>query len=169
MPVGIVATNGGCACILKASGIKPQSKDLKVVELQEGDQEDLIVDLTLEESVEEAAGEEAAACRSSTSRKVMLRAVYVKDVMGALVAPELQGIRKFLPGTYALIKAQGHVDIVLAIDNTSRTHFSGHSSKLEQAVIKIILPGIDSAQQSPCLAIPIFFMEGTPQSMCPSE
>jgi hypothetical protein len=52
------------------------------------------------------------------------------------------------------------VDIVLAVDNTSRQTFGGHSAKLEQGVIKIILPGFDAAQQSPFLAIPIFFMDG---------
>jgi phosphatidylserine/phosphatidylglycerophosphate/cardiolipin synthase-like enzyme len=49
---------------------------------------------------------------------------------------------------------------VLAIDNTSRQNFGGYSKKLEQAVIKIILPGINSAQQSLALAMPVFFMDG---------
>jgi hypothetical protein len=49
---------------------------------------------------------------------------------------------------------------VLAIDNRSRHNFGGHSKKLEQAVIKIVLPDIDSAQRSNALAIPIFFMDG---------
>lgn len=49
---------------------------------------------------------------------------------------------------------------MLAVDNTSRQTFGGQSAKLEQGVIKIILPGLDVAQQSPCLAIPIFFLDG---------
>jgi hypothetical protein len=84
----------------------------------------------------------------------------VKDVMGRIIVPELLTIKEYLPKTYQQIKEAGKVDIVLAIDNTSRSNFAGQSLKLEQAVIKIVLPGIDSAQQSPCLAIPIFFMEG---------
>jgi hypothetical protein len=61
---------------------------------------------------------------------------------------------------YDKIKAAGQVDIVLAMDNTSRQNLGGVGLKLEQAVIKIILPGVPTAQQSPALAIPIFFMDG---------
>jgi transcriptional regulatory protein LevR len=80
--------------------------------------------------------------------------------MGRLVVPELKTIRKYLPETYQKMVEAGAVDIVLAIDNHSRHNFGGHCKKLEQAVIKIVLPDIDSAQQSNALAIPIFFMDG---------
>jgi hypothetical protein len=66
--------------------------------------------------------------------------------MGRLVVSELKTIRKYLPETYEKMVEAGAVDIVLAIDNHSRHNFCGHSKKLEQAVIKIVLPDIDSAQ-----------------------
>jgi hypothetical protein len=79
--------------------------------------------------------------------------------MGRLVVPELNTIRKYLLETYQEMVEAGAVDIVLAIDNHSLHNFGGHSKKLEQAVIKIALPGIDSAPKSNALAIPIFFMD----------
>jgi hypothetical protein len=95
----------------------------------------------------------------STVPSCARRGAYIKDVMGKLVSPELVTIREILPGCFEIMKNSG-VDIVLAIDNTTRTLFDDWVAKLEQAAIKILLPGIDNAQQSPALAIPIFFIKG---------
>jgi hypothetical protein len=91
--------------------------------------------------------------------------VLVKDVMGRLVVPELQSIRELLPRIYQRMRRAKKVDVVLAIDNSGRQTFAGQSLKLEQAVIKLVLPGIIFAQQSCALAIPILFMEGTETSL----
>jgi hypothetical protein len=144
---------------LSKTGAKLANDDIAVVELDE----DILIALAVDEDEEsgEAAESDAAAEQDTTDfAKSRQRAAYVKDVMNRLVIPELQTIRKHLPQAYAKMKEQCAVDIVVAIDNTSRQQFDGRACKLEQAVINIILPDIDSAQQSPCLAIPIFFMEG---------
>lgn len=134
---------------LEEVGAKLGNDDISVIHL---DQEE-VIDLTL---VEQDSEEVKEVDEEIPQR----RAAFVKDVMGRLVVPELQSIHKFLPRVFARMKKSGKVDIVLAIDNTSRQNFVAMCLKLEQAVIKIILPGIESAQQSPALAIPIFFMEG---------
>jgi hypothetical protein len=81
--------------------------------------------------------------------------------MGRLVTPELQSSHKFLPRVFAEMKQAGKEGIVLAIDNTSRQNFGGVSFKLEQAVIKIVLPGIDSAYSPMPLPSPYFSWRGT--------
>jgi hypothetical protein len=133
-------------CSVSKAGALLADDDLEVIDLQ----------------VHDAAmdGDEADEDTPTVQAKDGLRGVYVKNVMERLVAPELKVIKRYLPECYALMKEQGFVDIVLAVDNHSRTVFSEALCKLEQAVIKILLPGINSAQQSPALAIPIFFMEG---------
>jgi hypothetical protein len=77
-----------------------------------------------------------------------------------LVSRELVNISETMPRReYQHMRANG-VHIVLAIDNTSRQVFSGAAKKLEQGCIKIVIPFVKSAQQSPSSAIPIFFSEG---------
>lgn len=139
---------------LKSDGALLEGDGIAVVELhgEEGD----IVDLTLDDK--EEVVEEGTAV--SESPQTVLRGVFVKNVMGKLIQPELRTIRKLLPRSWRLMLNANCINIVIAIDNTSRQTFSGQTVKLEQAVLKIIIPGVKSAQQSPCLAIPIFFMEG---------
>jgi hypothetical protein len=75
------------------------------------------------------------------------------------IAPELRKVHKLMPRVYKYMREKG-VHVVLAIDNTSRQVFVGITTKLEQGCIKLLLPYVKHAQQSPSLAIPIFFMEG---------
>jgi hypothetical protein len=137
---------------LEKTGAKLCNDDLTVIDQDQDLDEAIDVTLVDEE------GEEVLEPADEKQQKQ--RAAFVKDVIRRLVVPELLGIRKYLPKCFASMKEAGKIDIVLAIDNTARANFGGVSLKLEQVVIKIMLPGIDSAQQSPALAIPILFMEG---------
>jgi hypothetical protein len=92
-------------------------------------------------------------------RNHVLHGVYVKDVMQRQIAPELRKVHKLTPQVYKYMREKG-VHVVLAIDNTSRQVFAGITTKLEQGCIKLLLPHVKHALQSPSLAIPIFFMEG---------
>jgi hypothetical protein len=142
-------------------GAKLKNKDISVVDLlEEEDDVDIMLDLTICDDDGEDSIQGAIDVAQAEDKKQPHRAVFVKDVMGRLVVPELKTIRKYLPEAYKKMVEAGAVDIVLAIDNHSRHNFGGHSEKLEQAVIKIVLPDIDSVQQSNALAIPIFFMDG---------
>jgi hypothetical protein len=133
----------------------PQDDEIQVVELDV--EEDILIDLTeADNGADFECVDTADGCRAPSCAR---RGAYIKDVMGRLVSPELVTIREILPRCFEIMKNSG-VDIVLAIDNTTRTMFDDWVAKLEQAAIKILLPGIDNAQQSPALAIPIFFMEG---------
>jgi hypothetical protein len=91
-------------------------------------------------------------------RNHVLHGVYVKDVMQRQIAPELRKVHKLMPQVYKHMREKG-VHVVLAIDNTSRQVFVG-ITKLEQGCVKLLLPYVKHAQQSPSLAIPICFMEG---------
>lgn len=153
------------ACSLDKVGAKLKNEDLSVVDLlEEKDAEDVLIDLTINEDGAVDGADDGAiggdGDEAGGQGKRPLRAAFVKDVMGRLVVPELKTIRQYLPAVYERMVDAGKVEIVLAMDNTSRKDFSELSMKLEQAVIKIVLPGIKSAQQSPTLAIPIFFMDG---------
>jgi hypothetical protein len=146
-------------------GAKLKNEDLSVIELLENEgEEDMLIDLTICPNEGTYNGESSSGggntAEGGQQKKQPLRAVLVKDVMGRLVVPELMTIREHLPSVYQRMVEAGKVDIVLALDNTSRSEFGQFIMKLEQAVIKIVLPGIESAQQSPTLAIPIFFMDG---------
>jgi hypothetical protein len=142
-------------------GAKLKNKDISVVDLlEEEDDVDIMLDLTICDDDGEDSIQGAIDVAQAEDKKQPHRAVFVKDVMGRLVVPELKTIRKYLPEAYKKMVEAGAVDIVLAIDNHSRHNFGGHSKKLEQAVIKIVLPDIDSAQQSNALAIPIFSKRG---------
>jgi hypothetical protein len=89
-----------------------------------------------------------------------MHGVYIRNVMQRQVAPELRRIKEVMPAkVYSHVKEFG-ANIVLAIDNTSRQLLNGTTSKLEQACIKVVLPYVDCPQQSPSMAMPIFFMEG---------
>lgn len=146
---------------LEHIGAKLKNEDISVVDLlEEEDDVDIMLDLTICDDDGEDSVQGAVDVAQAEDNKQPHRAAFVKDVMGRLVVPELKTIRKYLPETYQKMVEAGAVDIVLAIDNHSRHNFGGHSKKLEQAVIKIVLPDIDSAQQSNALAIPIFFMDG---------
>lgn len=143
-------------CILR-SGAKLSNSDLKVIEIQkDGDLVDL-VDMTLDDDEDEG---ESLEVKDAGDGLQSVRGVYVKDVMNRLVVPEVLTIKGVLPEAYELMCKQGRVDIALAIDNTARPVFDGSTRKLEQAVIKVLVPGVDSAQQSHTLAMPIFFMDG---------
>jgi hypothetical protein len=75
------------------------------------------------------------------------------------VSPELVTIREILSRCFVIVKNSGVavvLAVVLAVDNTTCTMFHDWVVKLEQVAIKICLPGIDNAQQSPALAIPSF-------------
>jgi hypothetical protein len=122
--------------------------------------DDIMLDLTICDDDGEDSIQGAVDVAQAEGNKQPHSAAFGKDVMGCLVVPELKTIRKYLPETYQEMVEAGAVDIVLAIDNHSLHDVGGHSKKLEQAVIKIVLPDIDSAQQSNALAIPIFFMDG---------
>jgi hypothetical protein len=75
------------------------------------------------------------------------------------IAPELRKVHNLMPSVYKYMREKG-VHVVLAIDNTSRQVFVGITTKLEQGCVKLLLPHVKHAQQSPSLAIPVFFMEG---------
>jgi hypothetical protein len=148
-------------CSVLSTGLKLKDEDIQVIDLDD------MIDLTVDgHEGAERPGDVEAAPAAGEKRKV--RGAYEKDVMGRLVVPELMSIRKLLPKTFELITAQEHVDIVLAIDNTSRPEFDGELAKLEQAVFKVVLPGIQSAQQSPRMATPIFFLEGVKLKLLPA-
>jgi hypothetical protein len=146
---------------LEHIGAKLKNEDISVVDLLEKEDDvDIMLDLTICDGDGEDSVQGAVDVAQAEDNKQPHRAAFVKDVMGRLVVPELKTIRKHLPETYQKMVEAGAVDIVFAIDNHSRHNLGGHGKKLEQAVIKIVFPDIDSAQQSNSLAIPIFFMDG---------
>jgi hypothetical protein len=140
---------------LKRMGAQMDMEDIKVVLMRV--LEDGVIDLTEDDSVH-ADVDVLGATGTSEQPAADMRGVYVKDVMRQ-VARELVKIREEMPRVYEHMRKNG-VHIVLAVDNTSRQVFSGCTLKLEQGCVKIVLPLVKSAQQSPSMAIPIFFFEG---------
>jgi hypothetical protein len=92
-------------------------------------------------------------------RNHVLHGVHVKDVMQQQIAPELHKVHK--PQVFKYRQEIG-VHAVIGIGNTSRHIFAGIATTLEQGCIKLLLPHVKHAQQSPSLAIPICFLEGEP-------
>jgi hypothetical protein len=151
---------------LKRMGAQLKMEDIKVVHMRA--HEYGVVDLTEDDClISDADVWSVSDTLSIDPPEADLRGVYLKDVMRQ-VSRELIRISETMPRrVYQHMRANG-VNIVLAIDNTSRQVFSGATKKLEQGCIKIVLPFVKSAQQSPSLAIPIFFFEGMHPN-CPSS
>jgi hypothetical protein len=88
----------------------------------------------------------------------MLHGVYIQGVMQRQIEPELCKVHMVMPQVNMYMRKKG-LHVVLAIDNTSRQIFVGITTNLEQDCIKLLLPHVKHAQQSPSLAIP-FLKEG---------
>lgn len=86
--------------------------------------------------------------------------IMIKEAMQTLVVPDLEFIREHMPDIWELILREGKIHIVIGADNHSRQIFDGRVVKSEIGMLKILLPVTDSAQQSCCLAIPVFMHEG---------
>jgi hypothetical protein len=87
------------------------------------------------------------------------RAVYIKDCVKVLAA-ELSTLRRNAPCIWGSIEKDGRVHVLFSADNTSRPLFNGSLAKIEQGILKILLPGVEGPQQAPFLTIPVFFHEG---------
>jgi len=91
-------------------------------------------------------------------------AAHFKGKLEDVLVPELRRIQERLPLVWQEMCKQGKIDIVIAMDNTSRRLFDGKSAKIESGVVKVNLLHVPSCQQSPFLAIPIFLQEGALRS-----
>lgn len=100
-----------------------------------------------------------------------VEAVYIKEVANDLIVCELYGLRRIRPDLFEVCIAQrGCVEIVLQMDGPSVRRFSDEVVKLEQGVLKLLLPGIASPQQTPFWSIPFFLMQGArPSAPAPDE
>lgn len=171
-------------CRLKKKGLWLTEKNLVVLDMHEELcnsaagvaellQDDEIVDLADDDELpDDDDGGDAAADASapSTSKATHARwAVHVSHKLEDLLRPELLRIQDKLPEVWEAILEAGELHMTIAMDNASRRLFDCSSAKYEQGVIKILLPRLNSAQQSPILAIPVFLMEGAfapPPSTC---
>jgi hypothetical protein len=109
---------------LRSKGIKPTNNDIAVVDLRlpvakpkdyenQDDGDSLANTITVVDRHVGTSGEPVRLSdgTSEAEKEHVLCVSYIKDVMGSLVAPELQVTRRYLPRTFELIKAQGYVDI----------------------------------------------------------
>ena len=162
---GIVPHLGKVKNQLEYAGLRLDYDDLvRTVLYPQGS----VIDLSGSNSDDEEAGTEHA--RSHNTHESGVKCVYVKDPLDTLVRPEIEDVLNLFPSCGELIlnptaspwKREGTpvVDFVLHVDNTSLETATGATESYECAVIRQILPGLDSAQQSHFSCIPLFVFEG---------
>ena len=76
-----------------------------------------------------------------------------------LVIQELMDIQDCMPDTCQYITRNG-MDLFFAMDGSGRRVFEGTMVPTEICCAKPHIPGVDEAQQSPHLGIPMFLYEG---------
>lgn len=100
-----------------------------------------------------------------------VKCIYVNNPMETLVKPELEDVLQHFPSCGELIlhprKSEWKqdvdtpiVDYVLHLDNTTLETATGTTESYETCVMRQILPGLATAQQSHFSCIPLFVFEG---------
>ena len=99
-----------------------------------------------------------------------VQCVYVTDPMETLVRPELEDVFKLFPACAEAIMApqasdwktglEPCLDIVLHLDNTCLETETGKTEAYECGVMRFILPGVPTPQQSHFSCIPLFVLAG---------
>ena len=155
--------------------LQESAADLAHVFTQTTEQEveEAVVDLVQECRVAEGEGsaevidvdailsEEAlVTAEQSTGSGKAKHGAYTSGSIEQLLQPECSIIKHQLPHVWDQILTYGILRISVAIDNTSLQLFDGSTLKIEQGVCKILIPLVDSSQQSPYMAIPLFITEG---------
>lgn len=164
---GIIPNLDPIKSTLESTGLKLRYDDLIVTTLNPCDS---VIDLC--DSEDEGASELPSCDNSVISSKPLPRkVVYVAKPMETLIKAELEDIFRIFPScAHKILHPKASlrkpdstvpvIDIVLQLDNTSLTTFDGTSSSFEMCVIRLILPGISTPQQSHFSCIPLFLFEG---------
>ena len=154
---------------LKAQGIWKAAGMCTLLDMSEeleqdvgADAEPIVIDLTEEDDVEGEKAQEVVTQKILGHNATGLWGIHASDVV-QVILDELRLIKRELPTVWAEMLERGEIIIILSMDNTTRQMFDGRSCKVEQGVLKIFLPLVGTAQQSPYMAIPIFLLEGEKQ------
>lgn len=136
------------------------SKEAGMGEMNDFDVEEVLRAAVADEGGDDDCFADAAAEEERAARKAGDWAALYSGSLESLILPELLIIARDMPAAWEAMKASHTIMLTFAADNTSAGQFDGCVLKIEQVVIKILLPGVDSAQQSPFLSIPLAVMDG---------
>lgn len=86
--------------------------------------------------------------------------VLVPDLENTFLVPEMQLIQHWCPQAWRKMCAAGMVHICIQADNCSVVNFGGFAQKLEQGILRVLLPLKDQPQQSPAHNLHFLLYEG---------
>jgi hypothetical protein len=112
-------------------------------------------DGTVVEEEQDCAGQDRA---YGTGKKRM--SVQVLDLESVLLVPEMHLVQQLCPQAWHKMCATGTVHICIQADNCSVVKFGGFAHKLEQGVVRVLMPLRDQPQQSPAHNIQFLLYEG---------